>query len=285
MSAEMGPVVKQRILQAGVFPTDPIPRDAISERILGRIRADHAAEDLGIQEELVARRFSSAAVAAAAVALLRPEVPMNPPVQYQVFSLSKHRLSLINFNNDGLADRYCSQHLVVNVHGTSLSATTRARLNWEQTIDYLQEFPELRGPKIPTLLLPQREPSEIRLTAEYSVMQRHISAAERLIVIGYSFGDMDDHVAYDLVTSTIRASRIPTVIAKPMPTDLIVRISEDAASKTVFGLSAFWDKLASATMASISRPQYKTCNHALLCRRCVAYLYEAFLDQGTKAPV
>lgn len=203
---------------------------------------------------------------------------MYAPHQYQVFSIAKYRLSLINFNNDGLADRYCSQHVVVNVHGTSLSVDDRARFDWEGVINTLQEFDALRGIEIPGLLLPQREPIGIALTPAYLVAQRLLRAARRLVLVGYSFGDMDDIVAYGLVTSTIRLRRTVTVVAKPDATDLALRIAEDSGSSTVSGLSVYWDKLASAIIASLAQPRQKSCDHRRLCSRCVAYYYDAFLN-------
>ena len=116
------------------------------------------------------------------------------------------------------------------------------------------------------------------MASEYLVAGEFLRRARRLVLVGYSFGEMDDAIAYDLVTSTIRTRRIPTVVAKPDATDLVLRISEDSKSSTVTGLSAYWDKLASATIASIRRPRHKTCDHRRLCSKCIAYLYNALLD-------
>ncbi len=280
-AAQLGAHVRKRLLATGTFPANPIPRDAISDRILGAAgRASFdLSDDASIEEEFVAR-LSPAAVRAAAVELLRPEASSCAPPQYQVFGLSKHRLSLINFNNDGLADRYCGQHAVINVHGTSLSVEDRARVDWDGVIDVLQNYPELPGIKIPGLFLPQIEPEEIAMTSEYVAAQKLLEGARRLILVGYSFGDMDDRVAYDLIIRTISSRRVATVVVKPDATDLALQISEDSRSSTVAGLPAYWGKLASAIIASLGQqPRYKTCDHRRLCSRCVTYLYQAFLDE------
>ncbi len=280
-AAQLGAHVRKRLLATGTFPANPIPRDAISDRILGAVRTSFGPSDdaSAIEEELVARYLSPAAVRAAAVEVLRPEASSYAPPQYQVFGLSKHRLSLINFNNDGLADRYCSQHAVINVHGTSLSVEDRALVDWDGMIDVLQNFHELRGIEIPGLLLPQREPEEIAMTSEYVAAQRLLEGARRLVLVGYSFGDMDDRVAYDLVIRTISSRRVATVVVKPDATDLALQISEDSGSSTVASLSAYWDKLASAIIASLGQPRHKTCDHRHLCSRCVTYLYQVFLGK------
>jgi|ERR1017187_5882321 hypothetical protein len=280
LAAQLGAHVRKRLLAIGSFPANPIPRDVVSNQILGPFQKSFArnADASTIEDELVVGHLSPAAVRAAAVVVLRPEPPLYAPPQYHVFGLSKYRLALVNFNNDGLANQYCSQHAIINVHGTSLSAEDRALVEWERHIDVLQNVSELRGVEIPGLLFPQPEPKEIAITPEYRVAEGFLQAARRLILVGYSFGDMDDGVAYDLVTSTIRSRRIPTVVAKPDAVDLALRISEDSRSSTVVGLSVYWDKLASAIIASIGRPRHKTCYHGRLCSKCVGYLYNAFLD-------
>jgi hypothetical protein len=282
LAAQLGAHVQRRLLAIGSFPARPIPRDEISDRILGPVQTSFNPNDdtFTIQEEIIARHLSPAAVRATTVALLRPEVPIYAPPQYQIFGLSKYRHSLINFNNDGLADQYCSHHTVVNIHGTSLSAENRSDLDWDSLIDALQDFPELQGIEIPGLLLPQREPGEIVMTKEYRIAQKFLRAARRVILVGYSFGDMDDWIAYDVITSAIRSQRLTTVVAKPEAYDLALRISDDSASSTVMALPVFWDKLTMAIIASVGEPRYKTCSHMRLCIRCVGYLYNAFLDSG-----
>ncbi len=207
LAAQLGSRVKKDLLAIGSFPASPIPRDVISDRVLGSARTridpnDHAS---AVQEEIIARHLSPAAVHAATVALLRPEAPIYAPPQYQVFGLSRYSHSLINYNNDGLADRYCSQHTVINIHGTSLSSDDRTRFGWDSLVGKLQTFPELRGIEIPGLLLPQREPVEIAITNKYRIVRRLLRTARRVILVGYSFGDMDDWVAYDAITSAIRS--------------------------------------------------------------------------------
>ena len=281
LAAQLSDLVRKRLLSVGSFPSMPTPRDVISDRILGPALTNLFPSDgtFAIQEEIAARHFSPAAVHAATIALLRPEMPIYAPPQYQVFGLSRHRHSLINLNNDGLVDQYCSQHTVANLHGTSLSADARSRLDWDSHIDALQYFHGLQGIKIPGLLLPQREPVEIAMNKEYRVARELLQVARRVIIVGYSFGDMDDWIAYDMNTSAIRTRRLVTVVAKPDAHDLALRISDDSGSSTTMALPVFWDKLAMAILASIGKPKHKTCKHMRLCARCVDYLYNAFLDE------
>ena len=287
LAAELRFHVRTRLLSIGSFPTSPIARDAIADRILGPVCEpfDQSDDTSVIEEEIVARHFSPAAVQAATVALLRPPALLDAPPQYAVFNLSRYRLSLINFNTDGLADHFCGTHTILNVHGTSLSTEQRARLAWEPLIDTFQEFPELRPFAIPGLLLPQTEPEMIAMTSAYRAAWQSLQSARRLIVAGYSFGDMDDAIAYAMITSAVRARRIETVVAKPDALGLAARIAHDSKSDSVEPLSlhdhgVYWDKLSAAIIAAGGRPRYKSCDHTRLCSRCVSYLYHAFADGG-----
>jgi hypothetical protein len=280
LASELGLHIRKRLLSIGSFPATPIVRDEISERILTSTYAknDRSYEYIDTEEELVARHLSPGAIYAAAMHFLRPQAPLITPPQYLVFSLSQHRIPLINFNNDGLANQYCSNHHIINVHGTSLSANQRAALNWDSYINQMQDFPGIKPPAITGLLLPQKEPLEIAKTPNYHAAKAALQVANRIIIVGYSFGEMDDGVTYTMITSAIRARCIHTVIVKPSAVDLAARMIEDSGTKSIAPLSVYWDKLSSAIITSIAHPQRKACDHARLCQRCVAYLYEAFLD-------
>lgn len=117
------------------------------------------------------------------------------------------------------------------------------------------------------------------MTKEYRIARKLLQGARRVILAGYSFGNMDDWNAYEAITSAIRSRRLATVVAKPEAYDLALRISDDGASSTVVALSVYWDKLTMAIIASVGEPRYKTCHHMRLCIRCISYLYNAFLDR------
>ena len=279
LGAQLSILVQERILTVGAFPAVPLPRDEVSDRILGPARAWEGLDDFTVRDELVRHHLAPSAVRAAAVALLRPDPPQWAP-QYQVFNLSRHRLFLINFNVDSLADHYCSRHAIVNVHGTSLSAQERCRIQWESVVDALQRYPGLREIRMPGLLLPQREPSEIASADVYVLAGKFLSATERLFLVGYSFGDLDDHIAYELVMSIIRSRRIPCVVVSPRPGDLVLRISADAKAADVAPLPVYWDSLSAAIICSRAQAKWKTCDHRRFCLRCIAYLYEVLLKSG-----
>lgn len=149
-------------------------------------------------------------------------------------------------------------------------------------IDGLQEFPTLPPPLIPGLLLPQPEPLEIGSTREYSAARRFLWSAKRLSIVGYSFGQifgqMDDRLAYELVTKAIRVRGLDTIVLSPNAVDLRTRLQEDTKMQNVLAFPGYWHRLSEAIMLSPGSPRRKTCDHARHCLDCVEYFYEALLD-------
>lgn len=272
--------IAQRILRVGVFSAGHIQQTEISQRILGSIPQRYIGYDgsRSIEEELLAHHVSSAAVEAATIAVLGPEPLKDVPSQYAVFNISRYRLTIINYNSDGFASHYCPTHDVINVHGTSPSAALRSAANWEQYIDILQEFPELPAIVIPGLLLPQREKSALAFSDEYAAVRGALKAVQRLVLVGYSFGDMDDAVAYEAIINAIRLGGIATTVLKPDAAGLAGQMAHDSGSDTVLPLQAYWHCMSAAILASRFQSHFKTCNHERLCARCVLYLYEILVD-------
>jgi len=282
LGEQFGRCVRHRLLSCGSFPAVPTRRDAIADRILGP-RARHFPmwdTSAQIEEELAAEHLSPAAVQAAAIALLWPQPYEQAPPQYEVFNRATHQLGLVNYNNDGLANEHCGRHTIVNVHGTSLSADAREKLDWEWWIDALQDFHPLAAPAVPGLFLPQRESFALASSPIYAQARTLLWRARRLALIGYSFGDGDDVVAYACVLRVLTEHLIPAVVVKPNARELAGQIAEEARSKFISGLPRYWDTLACAILASQSRPRHRNCDHSRLCARCISYLYEAFLDSG-----
>jgi hypothetical protein len=279
---ELRPLAAQRLLATGIFPAETIARDAVVNGVLGPPRADIPAWDLTalVHEELLARHISPAAARAVTVALLVPRRYERVPPQYAVFNLSAWRLGLINYNNDGLARQHCGRHLIVDVHGTTLSAEELAQLRWDDWIRIHQEFPDLPAINIPGLHFPEPEPLAMLGSSAYAQVTSLLQSAQRLAIIGYSFGADDDWIGYRHILSTLAEGTIPAVIVKPDALELAQRMAGESRNAQVVGLPMYWDRLACAILASRRHQQRKTCMHRRLCARCIDYLYHSFLDSG-----
>jgi hypothetical protein len=283
MAAKLGEIVLDQTLALGHYSTTPVPLDPIADRIVGqakrRLHWVNAREDGWLLRTELAERISPGAVQASAVALLHPGRP-DRCAQYEVFQVSTYPATFMNFNNDGLADTFCPKHVVLNMHGTSLNPKQRQNLNWAQWIDILQMFPAISAPNVSGLLLPQVEPDGIINTAPYVEASQRILRAKRIALIGYSFGGMDDRVAYRLLTRAVARTQAPIVVIGPDVHDLVMRLREDVPRVPVMELVARWYELAEAIIASSTRRFHKSCDTDRLCGRCVTYAYEAILDQS-----
>jgi hypothetical protein len=274
-------LVADRVLSVGIFPAEHISRDEVSDRILGERQHVSPFDDGLMRETLIEGYLSASAVRATLIGLLRPVPPRLAPIQYTVFALATFPLTLINFNNDGLADLYCRRHTRLNMHGTSLSASMREQIDWEARIDALQMYPAIAPPIVRGLLLPGPEPQDSMVTPLFLAASAHLATAQRIALVGYSFGGGDDVAAYTMITSAIRHGRYPAVVVSPDARQLSGRIEADCRS-TVHYVSARWEPLARAIVSSIRQPRHKSCDHKHLCVRCVSYLYGVLLNEDRR---
>lgn len=129
MVGRLGELVLERALAASSFPVEPVQLDSIASRIVGEAkrellrRLDSFDDVMRLRTEL-SERISPSAVHAIAIELLRPHTPSRC-LQYEVFQLAKYSATILNFNTDAMANVLGAKHLVINVHGTSLSPKLR----------------------------------------------------------------------------------------------------------------------------------------------------------------
>lgn len=288
MAAQLGERVLDQVLALGHYPAAPVSLDPVAVRIVESAKTRHHQgtrydDDHWLRLELI-ERLSGGAIQAAAIGLLHPDTPERCP-QYEVFQWSLYPATMVNFNNDGLADAFCTpRHLVLNVHGTSLPPDRRRELGWDRLIDALQMFPALPGPTVPGLLLPQIEPADIVDTAPYRVARSRIVQARCIALIGYSFGSMDDRVAYRLLTQNVARTRAPVIVVGPNVEALAMQLRESVGGVAVAGLPVYWDTLAEAIIATSLQRFHKSCDLGRRCARCTAYAYEGILDRRQYNP-
>lgn len=283
MADQLGVLALEQGLALGCFPVDRVILDPVAEHIVGRAKQKLKLfppwdDGLALRAEL-SERISGSAVQAAAIGLLHSGTPTQCP-QYDVLQCAARPATILNFNNDGLASTFCTKHVVLNMHGTSLDPHQRQVLGWSRYIDNLQMFPELQAPIIPGLLLPQPEPYDIIYSTPYLAARSLLSRAKRIALIGYSFGSMDDRVAYRLLIKTVERTRAPIVVVGPDVKNLVMRLREDVNGVLIVGLEMLWNVLTEALITASTRRFHKSCNVDRWCSRCIAYDYERILDRG-----
>jgi hypothetical protein len=274
--------VRERGLSMRSFPVYRFDRDILSTRML-RSNTGLASlwDDQSQFNEEILWHLSPSAVRAIVTAYLCPASHRYAPPQYDVFNLAKRRIDIINFNNDGLASRYCSKDRVINVHGTGFTHEDRSRIDMERWIDIYQEYPEMPFAGVPGLYLPLPEVPELEHSAAYRAVDEVLNRSRRLALVGYSFGRGDDSLAYKRILRVLRQSGSSAVVLSPDSRDLVEQMTEQSKNKSVIGLPLRWHLLAAAILASPTRARFKTCSHSAgLCARCIMYFYDVFLDSA-----
>lgn len=274
--------VRERGLQMPSYPVYKMNRDIVGSRMLGsNSELESFWDDSALLNEALLWHLSPGAVRAIVTTYLMPASHLRVPPQYDVFNLARHRLDLINFNNDGMASKYCPQHRVINVHGTGFTNEDKSRIDTEWWINIHQEYPDMPFVGVPGLYLPQPEVPELAHHPAYEAVDCVLSRSRRIAIVGYSFGGGDDWMAYGRILRTLQNSETSAVILSLEPRDLVEQLKEQSKNGAVFGLTLSWDLLAAAIIASPARARRKTCSHSTtFCASCVMYLYNAFLDSA-----
>lgn len=282
VGSQLADKVRERGLLMPSYPTYRMDRDILGTRMLGStaesapVWDDHRwyAEDL-------LWHVSPGAVRAIVTAYLCPAAHQRIPPQYDVFNLAKHSLGLINFNNDGLASKYCRRHRVINVHGTGFTAEDKSRIDMEWWINIHQEYPGLSFIGVPGLHLPLPEVPELARLPAYGAVDDVLNRSDHITIVGYSFGRGDDSVAYDKILRALQKSGVSAVVLSPEARDLVEQMMDQSKNDAMIALPLRWDVLAAAIMASSARARSKTCSHSTgFCPSCVLYLYDVFLDSA-----
>lgn len=192
--------------------------------------------------------------------------------------LARRSLTILNLNNDGLADAYCvPAHRVMSLHGTSLSPQQRTKLGWDALVDRLQQYPDLPAPRIPGLILPQVEPEILADTPLFREATRSLRQTRRLAIVGYSFGEGDDWLVEKIVVDAMKSKTLEVIAVSPDPEGLATRL-EHLGHASVHRVPARWGELSGAMINSIGKHFFKSCTRGRLCARCVGWLYGGAYD-------
>jgi hypothetical protein len=197
IGSQLANKVRERGFQMPSYPVDRMDRDILGTRMLGSSsELESFWDDRTLLNEALLWHLSPGAVRAIVTTYLSPASHLRIPPQYDVFNLAKHPLGLINFNNDGLASKYCPQHRVINVHGTGFTDADKSRIDTEWWIDIHQEYPDMPFIGVPGLYLPQPEVPELAHDPAYGAVDYVLNRSPHVAIVGYSFGGGDDWMAY-----------------------------------------------------------------------------------------
>jgi hypothetical protein len=187
---------------------------------------------------------------------------------------------VFNFNVDGLANRFCKNHVVINAHGT-LDPKVFHSKKWDEMIEICLTY-HLEPPKIPDVLLPYKEPIGITNKNQYKYARKFYPYTKYVVIIGYSFGfngsSFDDWESYLFFIGLFKKHEKPIIIISPSGADQIAyMLGEKLLRNNIYVISAYWNYLATAMIESrrmrVMYPHIKE-NHKI----SLEYIYQAILD-------
>jgi hypothetical protein len=258
-----------------VFSVSEIDVDPIAKRLVGNAYYS----DDQLRQELI-KRIPGGAVKAISYQLMAAKNNISPPEQYYVFNIAKYRSVIFNFNVDGLANKFCNRHIVLNPHGI-LNSEIMHSDEWNELIEFCLTY-HLEPPIIQNVLLPQKEPLGITSNNAYNIASKYYPYTEYVVIIGYSFGknnnNLDDWESYLYFIELLKDDQKPIVVISPYGADeLVYMLSEDLLRNNIYAISAYWNYLASAMLESkrmnILFPHVKD-----KYRISLEYIYPSILD-------
>jgi hypothetical protein len=276
LTNQQGGKIVERHLEHGAFSISAIEIDTIAKRLLGNARYS---EDC-LRQELI-NRIPTGAIKAISYQLMTAMNGISPPAQYDVFNTAEYRSVIFNFNVDGLANRFCKRHLVLNAHGVLDPEITHSDA-WNELIELCLTY-HLEAPLIPNVLLPQKEPFGTTTSGSYKIASKAYPFTTNIVIVGYSFGrnntELDDWESYLYFTSLFKTQEKPIVVISPYGADQLVHmLCEDLLRKNIFAISAYWNYLASAILESrrmkLMFPHIKD-----RYRISLDYIYQSILDE------
>ena len=275
LTNEQGKKIVNRHLELGVFSVSEVEIDPIAKKLLGN--AYYSNDQL--RQELI-QRIPNGAVKAISYQLMAAKNNMSPPAQYYAFNIAKYKSVIFNFNVDGLANKFCNRHVVLNPHGI-LNSEIMHSDEWDKLIKFFLIY-HLDPPIIHDVLLPEKEPLGITNNNAYNIASKCYPYTEYVVIIGYSFGknksNLDDWESYLYFIELFKNNQKPIVVISPYGADeLIYMLSEDLLRKNIYAISAYWNYLASAMLES-RRMNFLFPHVKDKYRISLEYIYQSILD-------
>lgn len=276
MTHEQGGTIFNRYFKFGMFSLNEGLLDEGAKRLLGSMQY---AED---QIELV-NRINPGAVRAIAMQLMTPGSNIvKKPYQYIVFKLAKEKSVVFSLNVDSLATKYCGNHYIFYPHGKLNPALMQSN-SWNEIIDICLHY-SLEPPKIPGLLLPQKEPFGITNGQQYKACKYLFPYMNYIVLIGYSFGfdgnELDDCETFDFFKNLLKSYKKPIIVIDPFRSEKIAEmLREEFKNKQVYEISAYWEYLSQAKIVfeqkKILFPHDKN-----LSKQDLYYIYSDLIDKN-----
>jgi hypothetical protein len=136
LTKDLRPLILKECLKLGSYPIFTPEQDTFSKRIIDDISA-YVEDEFDLFKLTHTHKET---VRAITMKLLTPNLELikRVPCQYEYFRLSQ-KATIFSMNNDGLANRYCPNHRVLEPHGKLPSHIVNSPL-WKEVIENSQEM-------------------------------------------------------------------------------------------------------------------------------------------------
>ena len=278
MTHEQGRIIYNRYFEFGMFSINEGLLDEGARRLLGSMQY---AEDQ-ITSELVSM-INQGAVRAIAMQLMTPDSnKVKNLYQYIVFKLAKEKSIIFSLNVDGLATKFCGNHYIFYPHGKLNSASMRSK-SWNEIIDICLHY-FLEPPKIPGVLLPQKEPFGITNGQQYKTCRSLFPYMNYIVIIGYSFGfdgnELDDWETFDFFKNLLKSYKKPIIVIDPFRSEEIAEmLREEFKSDAVYEISAYWEYLSQAKIVFEQRKRLFS-HDKNFSKQDLYYIYSDLIDKN-----
>lgn len=244
-TSELGAKSGQRFINFGIYPAISEEPDDVFDRII-----NSSLSQFDPFQAALLKHIPIPAVHALVLQQLAPPNHINRIDQYLVFNLCNKPSFFFNLNVDGLANRYCIGHIVVDPHGTVPSFIARPSF-WDLIIAWAMEY-EIQPPLIGDILLPSREPKDITNRIAYKKALKYFPLSKSLILIGYSFGTFsssrDDAETFEFFCEMLRMYPKPVIVVGLNPEGIAAAIQEAIRQRSVYSIPAYWNHLSRALL-------------------------------------
>ena len=241
MTSQLITRVQKLYWDGGVFPaSEPSPQDFRSRRFIGMATAKRdPISDIMVE---ITPKMSSGFVQDALLQITASaRNSYHCPPNYGVFRLFPHS-QLLNYNLDGLAEKWCRpRHLVTTMHGqpSAIYGTSLGRARMEAA--QLYNLAAVAGHEI--MLEPET------LLHDLPIPYR-LQRSRFVTLIGYSFsrnnGGMDDFVSFKRVCASLARDPRPVLVIDPAAEAIADMVAEETKSAQVYAAPLYWNVMASS---------------------------------------
>jgi hypothetical protein len=243
VTRQLRPIIRSQLLKVGSYSVMPFDESSISRALglrdgideLELWRLERVAPNLLLHQfQLTLRSHAD---------LVR-QIPTN----YAAFARFGPTGTIFDFNQDGMARRFLgARTLVLEPHGTILPNLLQIEERHSLSRTY-ELYPSIRPIGADRFVPLGPEPPGIHLTMPYAEASYRIARCSGVLIVGYSFSQMDDLRTFEWLVDTLRGCGRSILIIDPRPWPILGQLAERLRDDQQQALPVAWDLFAQALL-------------------------------------